>query len=213
MELSIVVLAGGKAKRLGVDKALIVIKNRPLIVHTLARISSMSDDIIIVTKTVKRMNKLRQVIDGTARFFLDNTPSIESPLVGALTGFQKAKYKNILLIGCDMPLIQPKVIELLCKYIIKLQSRCWAVIPRHPNKYIEPLCAIYRRQPAIEALKRAISERGFKMSIFIDYISAVHFFPIEKIKIVDPDLQTFFNVNTREDLIKFMKILEDGESI
>ncbi len=207
------VLAGGKAKRLGVDKALIVIKNKPIIAHTLARISSISDDIMVVTKSEKRMNKLRGVIDEPVRFFLDSDPAIESPLVGALVGMQNASYKEVLLIGCDMPLIQPQVIEMLYKRMTGVSSLCRAVVPQHANKYIEPLCSIYSKEPAINALKRAISERAFKMRTFLDYIAGVQFIPVERIRRVDPNLYSFFNVNTRENLIQFMKILEEKDSI
>ncbi|MFX1294388.1 MAG: molybdenum cofactor guanylyltransferase [Promethearchaeota archaeon] len=213
MQLSIVILAGGKAKRLGVDKALIVIKNKALIAHTFEKIHSISDDILIITKTDKRQKKLKQVIKNTARFFLDEDPRVESPLIGALTGFKNAVHKLVLLIGCDMPLIKPEVIKLLYDHIIRVGSLCWAVVPRFPNRYIEPLCAIYSKEQAKKALEQAIIDKSFKMKKFIDLITATHYFPIARIKPIDPELQTFFNVNTREDIIKLLRILEESDSI
>ena len=213
MDLSIVILAGGKAKRLGVDKSLIFIKDKPLIAHTLERIHSISDDIIIVTKTEKRLKNLKQYVKYPVKFLLDEDPSIESPLIGALTGMKHAKFKEILLIGSDMPLIKPEVIELLYDYYTNVRSLCWAVIPQFPNRYIEPLCAIYGKEAAIEALKQTITEKSFRLRIFIERIPAAHFLPVGEIRAIDPELQTFFNVNTRYDLEKFIKILEDSESL
>ncbi|NVM54407.1 MAG: molybdenum cofactor guanylyltransferase [Candidatus Helarchaeota archaeon] len=212
MDLSIVMLAGGKAKRLGIDKALIFIKDKPLIAHTLEKVHSISDDILIITKTEKRRKKLEHVIDYPVKMFLDENPSIESPLIGALTGLKNAKHKQVLLIGCDMPLVKIEVIELLYTYYSNVRSPCLAVIPQFPNGYIEPLCAIYEKDSAVKALIQTIAEKSFRLKKFIAKISAVHFFPVAKIKELDPDLYTFFNVNTRYDLEKLIKILEDSES-
>ncbi|MHA1651678.1 MAG: molybdenum cofactor guanylyltransferase, partial [Candidatus Helarchaeota archaeon] len=126
MDLSVVILAGGRAKRLGVDKALIVIKDKPLIGHTFGKIQPLSEDILIVTKSEKREKKLRQVIKAPVRFLIDEDPSIESPLIGALTGIKKAKNELVLLIGCDMPLIKHEVIEKLYKYITGVKALCLA---------------------------------------------------------------------------------------
>lgn len=213
MDLSIVILAGGKAKRLGVDKALIFIRDKPLIAHTFERVRSISDDIIIVTKTKKRLMKLKHAIEYPARFILDEDPSIESPLIGILTGVKNAQYERVLLLGCDMPLIKAEVIELLFKYYRGVRSLCWAVIPQFPNGYIEPLCAIYEKEPAIKALQQTIVKRAFRLRNFIDLISAVHFFPIAEIKPIDPKLESFFNVNTRYELQRLIKILEEREPL
>lgn len=211
MDLSIVIVAGGKAKRLGVDKALIFIRDKRLIAHTLENVRDISDDILIITKTDKRLRNLKQVIKSPARYFLDDNPSIESPLIGALTGLKNAVHERVLLIGCDMPFIKIEVIELLYNHYSKVRSLCNAVIPQFPNGYIEPLCAIYGKDPAIKALEMSIEEKSFRMKAFIDHIAGAHFIPIAEIKAVDPELITFFNVNTRYHLEKFVKILADRE--
>ena len=209
--LSIVILAGGRAKRLGVDKSLINIRGKPLFVHTLDKVRSLSDDIIITTKTEKRRIKLREFEKDPIRIFADEKASIESPMIGALTGMKHAEHKLILLIGCDMPLIKPEVIELLYKYITGVRSLCRAVVPQFPNGYIEPLCAIYSKDPAIKALEQAINEESFKLECFIDLITAVHYIPIVELRAKDPELESFFNVNRRNDLIQFIKLLEEAD--
>ena len=211
MELSIVILAGGKAKRLGVDKALITIKDKPLIAYTYENIRSISDDIIIITKSEKKQKQYQQVIKDQVKFFLDEDPSIESPLIGALTGFKNARNKYILLIGCDMPLIKLEVIELLYKYITGVRSLCLAVVPQFPNGYIEPLCAIYSKEEAIKALEQSIHEKFFRFKTFIDRMTAARFLPVIEIKQKDPKLLSFFNVNTRQDLIELFELLEDRD--
>ncbi|NVM28396.1 MAG: molybdenum cofactor guanylyltransferase [Candidatus Helarchaeota archaeon] len=212
MDLSIVILAGGRAKRLGVDKALIFIKDKSLIAHTLEKVLSISEDILVITKTEKRLKKLKHAANYPVKFLLDEDPSIESPLIGALTGFKNAEFGHVLLLGCDMPLIKPRVIELLYEYYSNVRPLCWAVIPEFPNGYIEPLCAIYSKEPAIKAIQQSIQEKSYRLRSFIDRISAAHFFPVTEIKPIDPELHTFFNVNTRYDLEILIKILEVSES-
>lgn len=212
-DLSIVILAGGRAKRLGVDKSLISIKGKPLFIHTLERVRAISDDIIITTKTEKRKINLLPFVKDTVRIYVDEEPSVESALIGALTGIKNANNQLILLLGCDMPLIKVEVIALLYRHFTNMRPVCQAVIPQFSNQYIEPLCAIYDKNVAIEALEQAIEEQTYKMRNFIELIKGVHYVPISEIKAIDPDLQTFFNVNRREDLIKLVKILEASDSI
>ncbi len=206
-------VAGGKSRRIGVDKALITINNKPLITRTFEKVRSLSEDILIITKTEKRRKNIRQFIKDPARFLLDENPTIESPLIGALTGIKNALYELILLIGCDMPFINPKVITLLYDQIMGEKSGYNAVIPRFPNGYIEPLCAIYRKDPTVKALERAIAEQCFEMRKFIEFIPRTYFLPVSEIEQIDPKLSTFFNVNTRDDLEELVNLLEDGESI
>ncbi|MHA1266769.1 MAG: molybdenum cofactor guanylyltransferase [Candidatus Helarchaeota archaeon] len=211
MKLTVMILAGGKAKRLGVDKAFISIMGKPLILRTLEGVYSITDDIIIVTKTIKRLKKLKQLIKYPAKFLIDAEPSIESPLIGVLTGLKEAKYEHVFLIGCDMPLIKLEVVEFLAKSFSNTDINYGAIIPRYPNGYIEPLCAIYTKSTAINAVESTLIERKFRFVEFIAKIPAVHYIPVSKIQQIDPDLHTFFNVNTKYDLVKLLKIIEEKE--
>jgi len=211
MKFSIVILAGGQAKRLGIDKALISLKDKPLIVHTVEKVYSKSEDILIVTKSEKRAKNIEQVLRDPVKVLLDEKPAFDTPLVGALSGFKEAVYENILLLGCDMPLINPEVIDFLFNYYTGIASSYNALIPQYPNGYIEPLCAIYKKKPAIKALIQCLEVKSFKLSSFINSLFAIHYLPINEIEKIDPDLSTFFNVNTRDDLVKLLKILEERE--
>ncbi len=212
VKFSIVILAGGQSRRLGVDKALISLKDKPIIVRTIEKIYSKSEDILIVTKSEKRAKNIKQILEEPVKVIWDDEPSFETPLIGALSGFKRALNEHILLLGCDMPLIKPEVIDLMFECYSEASSIYYAVVPQHPNGYIEPLCAIYRKEPAIKALTQCIEEKSFKLKSFIDHISTVHFLPIKKIQNKDPELLTFYNVNTRDDLVKLMRILERSES-
>lgn len=212
VKFSIVILAGGQSRRLGVDKALISLKDKPIIVRTIEKIYSKSDDILIVTKSEKRAKNIERILEKPVKVIWDEEPSIETPLIGALTGFKRAVNESIMLLGCDMPLIKPEVIDLLVEYYSEASSTFSAVVPQHPNGYIEPLFAIYKKEPAIKALIQSLEEKSFKLKSFIDHMPAVHFLPIQKIVNKDPELLTFYNVNTRDDLVKLMRILERSES-
>lgn len=212
VKFSIVILAGGQSKRLGVDKALISLKDKPIIVRTIEKIYSKSDDILIVTKSEKRAKNIEQVLEEPVKVIWDDEPSFETPLIGILTGFKRALNENILLLGCDMPLINPEVIDLIIECYSKASSRYCAVVPQHPNGYIEPLCAIYKKEPAIKALTQCLEEKSYRLKSFIDHVPKVQFLPIKEIERKDPELLTLYNVNTRDDLVKLMRILERSES-
>lgn len=82
MKFSIVILAGGQAKRLGVDKALIALKGKPLIERTVENVYAKSEDILIVTKSEKRAKNIEQVLEEPIKVIWDEDPAMEKPSDG-----------------------------------------------------------------------------------------------------------------------------------
>jgi molybdopterin-guanine dinucleotide biosynthesis protein A len=73
-----------------------------------------------------------------------------------------------------------------------------AVIPFWNPDMLEPLHAVYRRTALLSYLEchDSLSLRAMVKNLDSRYI------PVEELKIIDPDLLTFTNINKPEDLVR-----------
>ena len=207
MEKSAVILAGGFSRRFGQDKGLLPLANKPLIEHVLDTIDKIVDEKIVVVSSKTQAENYTKVLDSKVKVVVDDD-NVQSPLVGALKGFKEASNEYALLLPCDTPLLSKGVLSLL----LDLCPNKNAVIPRWPNGYIEPLQAVYCTKPALEAAKKALSEGKMNMQSMVDKLRGVRYVSTLVLRQLDPELKSFFNVNTPMDLRKAEAMLRDKEN-
>ena len=197
MDRSAIVLAGGFSSRFGQDKGVLELANKPLIKHVVDAVSSVVDETIVVANSQERITQYTRVIPAGVQFAVDVCES-RSPLIGALTGFGSAHGKYSLLLPFDTPFVSKEVVSLLFELCLSKS----AVIPRWPNEYIEPLHAVYQTKTAFEAARSAVAEGKLNMRAMIEKLIGVRYISTLVIQQLDPDLWTFFNINTPVDLKK-----------
>ena len=83
-----------------------------------------------------------------------------------------------------------------------------AVIPRWPNGYIEPLQAVYRTDKALKASEEAVENGRMDMRSMIRGLRRVRYVSTIVIREIDPELDTFMNINSRFDLRRAELILK-----
>ena len=197
MDKSAVILAGGFSSRFGQDKGLLLLACKPLIRHVLDVVYGIVDERIVVVSSEVQAENFAKVVGLNIRIVID-VNGMQCPLVGALTGFENAYGKYSLLLSCDTPLVSKDILLLL----LELCTNRNAVIPRWPNGYIEPLQAVYCTKPAVEAARKALSEGKLDMRSMVDELRGVRYISTLVLRQLDPELRTFFNVNTPLDLRK-----------
>ena len=197
MDRSAIVLAGGFSSRFGQDKAVLKFNNKPLIRHVVDNVRPIVDEVIVVTNNQERADKYAKLVGPNVKFAFDIEDAM-GPLVGALTGFEAAQGKYSSLLAADLPLVSCDVVDLL----FELCHGRSAVIPRWSNQQIEPLHAVYHTQTALEAAKIAVEEGNFNVRAMIENMGSVRYVSMLVFQQMDPDLKTFFNINTPLDLKK-----------
>jgi len=197
LDKSAIILAGGVSSRFGQDKGLLQLANKPLIKHVLDAISTLVDEKMVVASSKVQAENYAKVLGSDFNVLIDVDDG-HGPLVGALTGFKEAHGRYALLLSCDTPFVSKDVIPLLFELCINR----YAVIPRWPNGYIEPLQAVYCAKPAYEAAKNALSEGKLNLRSMVDKLRGVRYVSTLVLQQLDPDLRTFINVNTPLDLKK-----------
>ncbi len=195
MDRSAIILAGGFSSRFEQDKALLSLAGKPLIKHVVDAVYGIVDETIIVVSSNVKAENFANVVGPDVCVVIDIS-DMQGPLVGACTGLGRANRKYSLLLPCDTPLVSKEVLLLL----LELCTNKNAVIPRWPNRFIEPLQAVYRTKPALEAAKNALDKGKSDMHSMIDKLPGVRYISTLVLRQLDPELTTFFNVNTPLDL-------------
>ncbi|MGB9854875.1 MAG: molybdenum cofactor guanylyltransferase [Candidatus Bathyarchaeales archaeon] len=206
MDRSAIILAGGLSKRFGQDKGLVPLANKPLIKHVIEAVNPLVDEIIVVVNSKAQFEEFSKIL-SKAKIVTDYL-NMHGPLVGAATGFEAANGEYELLLPCDTPLISKEVLMLL----FDLCANRNAVIPRWPNGYIEPLHAVYRIKPALEAAKKALNEGKSDMRSMIEKLRGIRYLSTLVLQQFDPDLKFFTNINTPLDLKKAEQLLKHAKS-
>jgi molybdopterin-guanine dinucleotide biosynthesis protein A len=187
---SLVILAGGRSRRMGHDKATLPAGDGTLIEHLARRLAPVVDDIIIAGGSVA------PPFEG-ARAVADRQPGL-GPLAGMLAGLAAAKQPHVWVVACDLPDVEPALGGLL----LALAGDYEAVVPR-PDPEPEGVCALYVRElaPRIEGLLTA-GQRSIKS--LLDR-SIVRYVASDELRAVDPQLRSFRNINTPADYDNWLR--------
>lgn len=194
------VLAGGRGRRLGgVNKASVQIADGLHLIDAITarlRRTGMFDRILIVGDG-------GLMVQGTIAVADDERYSDYGVVGGLLTALTVSDAEWNFVCGCDMPFIQPALIELLAEN----RGGYEAVVPRWGD-YIEPLCSFYKRS--------LIHNRGIighrRLSGVIRSIKT-RFITEESLRRVDAELLSFFNINTEADIRQARMLWRERESL
>ena len=189
-----VVLAGGKSKRFGEDKSKVKLNGKILLEHTLDKIKSKFNTIVIVSNSriVKDYIVIKDCIDGQL-----------GPLVGVLSAMKWIKENNyseewVITFPCDTPFFNISIIDKFVEvsklndsllYFVKSKKKRHNIFGLWSLKLIKIL-----EKDIIEHKHRKVEEWANKIGVKTINISY---------KEIDP----FFNINTKEDLMEAEKIL------
>lgn len=195
--VEVFILAGGKSSRMGQDKGLVHFHGRPLIAHVLDVAKNVSSSINIVTSNSDYL------IFGCP-LVKDIVPD-KGPAGGVFTALTFAKEPFVLVVGCDMPMLDKRIIDQMMEMVSSVD-----LVVASRNGQVEPLLAIYNT--GCKHKWSALLHSGFlKMSDFFDRLNT-RVFDVSAI----PDLNDsiFMNINSPEELATaegFVRILCFGK--
>lgn len=134
-ECSILLLAGGRGQRMGgQDKGLVIWQGQPLIAYAHRAARPLTDDLII------SCNRNHERYAGYAdRLVSDGNQDFDGPLAGILAGLAAARYSHLLVVPCDVPLIDSLLLRALMD--AALQHPEQPVMVRH-GEHWEPLFCV-----------------------------------------------------------------------
>jgi len=181
------ILAGGRATRLGgALKPLLVVGGQRIIDRQLAILRPLFDQLVLIT------NDPTPFAGIDVRLIPDRQPG-KGPLAGmdaALAHFRSSD--AVLCLAGDMPFLNPALLQHL-----RDAPPALALVPRLASRP-DPLCARYdqRFAPHAEAAlaQNRLALHALLAQLPVDYLDE----PL--LRRLDPELRSFMNVNTPEDL-------------
>jgi molybdopterin-guanine dinucleotide biosynthesis protein A len=198
-----IILAGGSSTRMESDKGLIVLSSEPMVCIVADILTNLVDEILVVVGSKEQKMKYSKVLGDQVEILIDLYRD-GSPLVGAITAFQKTKAKYALITACDMPFISPEIVQWLFE---EAEGYDGAVF-EWKNGWIEPLLAVYRVEPSLEIAKELMNENNLRLRMILNRLPNIKHIPMDHLKVKDPDLLTLFDVDTVNAISEAEKILK-----
>lgn len=186
MKVSGYILAGGKSSRMGSDKGLLLIQNKPFVSYIFEALSNVCDSITVVTSN-KEYNKLGF---KTIQDYIPN----KGPVGGLFTVLNDTKTDLNFVISVDAPFVTS---ELLQWMILNHKSEAQITLLVNDEKEI-PLIAIYHRN----------LEATFKKAIDLDQLklrNLVHSVNINVLQVPEEFKNQIQNINTKEEYKNCLK--------
>lgn len=170
---------------MGRDKALFELDGRTMLDRTIALLRPHVREILVIGDPTKYTLHNAMVVP-------DEQPD-KGPLGGIVTAMKRARYVRVLVLACDMPAINDRLLVHLKR---ELDRDGDVALPRHQSM-IEPLAAAYHRH-AIDTFEDCLRNNVLKMSDAIARVKPVYL-DIEPGKDGWP-VDLFRNLNSPADL-------------
>jgi molybdopterin-guanine dinucleotide biosynthesis protein A len=190
-----VILSGGLNTRFnGQNKALIRVGQKRILDRLYDVFSDLFEEIILVT------NHPLQFLDWDLTIVTDIF-SARSSLTGIHTGLFYMKNPFAFFSACDTPFLKKELVESLVEQI---ENNTDIILPETAAGF-EPLCAIYSKR-CLKQAEQHLKENKFKIQWAFRGLR-IKIIPESVLLQKDPDLISFFNVNTPEDLTRAEKMI------
>ncbi len=172
----------------------------PLIERVVARVRPLAGEFIFSANAPEPFAALLSSLRGQgipAQVVPDRYPGA-GPLAGLHAGLSAAHGDLLLALAGDMPFVNPALVA----HLVALAPGLDVVIPALPHPRTgdpvkEPLHAIYRRS-CLGAVAARLAAGERPMVSFLPDVR-VRVVQTDEIRRFDPDLRSFFNMNTPED--------------
>jgi molybdenum cofactor guanylyltransferase len=196
---SAVVLAGGRGRRMGiVEKALLEFEGKTILERLLESLFRSVDEVILSVRDKNQEEKFRPVLEKfPAReiCFCFDTLEDAGPLEGIRAGLLESRAEYSFVCAGDMPFVNSRVVDLL----FEKASGHDAALPRWGERMFEPLHAVYSKQ-LIPEIEKTFEKGRCSVLTPVFEMKDVVLVEVSEIRELDPELRTFANINTIEDM-------------
>lgn len=186
-EITGIILAGGKSKRMGADKAFLKIGDKTLFELVMDKMLGLFNEVIAVVAQPSLYEKYSQKI-----LIKKDVIAERGPLGGLYTGLLSSNNGYNFVTACDMPFLN----EQLLLEMIKSIADSDAMIPEF-NGRLHPLFGLYTKSCASVA-QNQISKDNLKMRDFLGKVKT-RIIKEPDIKEFDSRGLSFININTYEE--------------
>ena len=193
MQISGIILAGGKSSRMGSDKSLLKFGELTQTKIIYDKIKSLCSEIIIST--------------NNSSLKIENTVSVPDiykeigPAGGIQACLKYSKTEKNIVVSCDSPFISANLFQ----YLLQKSEKYDVCVPVYKGK-INPLIGIYDKN-FLPVLESFIMNNNYKLLNIINKAKNIKIDITEKLDFFNENL--FYNINTKNDYLKAQKIYKN----
>jgi len=194
-----ILIAGGRSKRMGQDKRRVELGGQTLFERALNVLQDLFEEVLVVLAEPDPGLPLQG-----ARVVTDLIPNCAT-LGGLYTGLHHAKASRIFAVGCDMPFLNRDAITRMAT----LDAQADVAMARLAIG-LQPMHAVYSKA-CLPHLERMAQAQQLKVQE-LTRVEGLRVRLVEEsaLKTVDPQLLSFFNINTAPDLEFARKLIASG---
>jgi len=186
MNISAVLLAGGESRRMGRDKATVLLRGKPLWQIQIELLRKLEPAEIFVSARTDPSWRPADV-----QFVADDPPS-RGALSGLAASMLKVRTTHLLALAIDMPFMSENYLRYLYDHI----EPGTGVVPTIDNS-AEPLAAIYPREANAD-FRSALAGTDFSLQSLTGRLIEVG--KLREVRVKDQERKLFLNVNALADL-------------
>ncbi len=194
-----------------VEKALLEFEGKTIIERLLESLFRVVDEVILSVRDKTQKEKFRPVLEKfparEIRFCFD-TLEDAGPLEGIRAGLLESRSEYSFVCAGDMPFVNFRVVDLL----FEKASGHDAALPRWEDRKFEPLHAVYSKK-LIPEIEKAFEKGRCSVLTPVFEMQDVVFVEISEIREFDPELRTFANINTVEDMESMIGSVVENEKL
>lgn len=191
-----VVIAGGRSTRFGeTDKAVATLAGTPMIRRVADRLLETVDELVVNC----RPDQTAAIETAMAGYSLpvayaeDEVPD-RGPVAGIRNGFRAARGTYGVVVACDMPFLEPALIE----HLFDRGREGDAAVPRLASGWFQTTQAVYRVEEMVAACDRALETENPRILAPIEELDDVVVIEEEELETV-ASTDSFENINTAEE--------------
>ena len=192
-----IILAGGKSRRMGENKAFIDVGGVPLFERVYRVFKEIFTEIIVVANDAG-------LFEGYEARLQKDILLNKGPLGGLYTGLFYSSNYHAFCTACDMPFLNPRLI----KYMVEERGEYDVIVPKTPDG-LHPLHAIYSKK-CLSPMRQLLDRDDLRIVNFFHRVR-VRYIDETEIRKVDPHMRSFINVNTEEEMETVRGILVEAE--
>ncbi len=176
-----IILAGGKSSRMGTEKGLMLLKNKPFVHYTIEAMRPLVDDIIIVSSNplydTFNIKRIEDIIPDAG------------PIAGIHAGLTHSKTKHNLILSCDVPFVTTT----LLKKLVQHQKDNYDIVQFEAKGKTMPLIALYQKRCGEKCLELLNSDEKRLRKLVSEANT-------KTISVTEEDYFLVTNINTITDL-------------
>ena len=184
LQVQAFILAGGQSRRMGTDKAQLLIENETFVDRIAATLAEVADSVTLVGS---RQSHPR----------VPSAPDLY-PGWGALGGVQAAlaacTSEWAIVVACDLPFVTAELFQ----YLTSLRTDHEAIVPLQPDGRPQPLAALYRIEPCLARATELI-ETGRRRPLDLLELVNTRWVPFTELRNLAQAERFFVNINTPDD--------------